>query len=96
MPSFLVLIDNKVINTIVADSKELAEELTGALCVEAEEAGIGDAYDPETETFSTPEIIEAEVVDDEPLAIEGPVEGASMSAEEAEAFLATIAEELSV
>lgn len=35
MPNFAVIQDNKVLNIIVAESKEIAEEVTGILCVES-------------------------------------------------------------
>ncbi len=50
MKNFAVInSENKVINVIVADSKEIAEELTGLFCYEYTEqfpAGIGGDYDP--------------------------------------------------
>jgi hypothetical protein len=57
MANFAVLGGASVINVIVADSIEIAEELTGAICVEytdANPAGIGWTYDAETQTFSAP------------------------------------------
>lgn len=35
MSNFAVIQDNKVLNIIVAESKEIAEEVTGMLCVES-------------------------------------------------------------
>jgi hypothetical protein len=58
MAYFAVLANNIVQNTIVADSKSIAEEVTGQECVEFTEsnvAGIGYIYDPETTLFSKPE-----------------------------------------
>ena len=47
MAKFAVLIQNCIMNTIIADSKEIAEEATNAICVEVPEdvvAGIGFIY----------------------------------------------------
>ena len=58
MANFAVLIDNVVSNIIVADSKEIAEEVTTRTCIEYTDenpAGIGWTYDPETGKFSSPE-----------------------------------------
>ena len=48
MASYAVIKDNLVTNVIVADSKEIAEQITGLLCVEYTEnnpACIGLGYD---------------------------------------------------
>lgn len=48
MANFAVLINNRVTNIIVADSKEIAEAVTNSICVEYTEenpAGIGWTYD---------------------------------------------------
>lgn len=48
MPNFAVIEDGKVINTIVCESKTLAEEVTGKTCIEytdANPACIGFSYD---------------------------------------------------
>jgi hypothetical protein len=58
MANFAVLIDDVVSNIIVADSKEIAEEVTTRTCIEYTDenpAGIGWTYNPETGTFSPPE-----------------------------------------
>ena len=58
MPNFAVILNNKVINVIVADSKESAEQATNSLCVEYTEdnpAYIGLGYDGIT--FEQPESI---------------------------------------
>jgi hypothetical protein len=50
--------NNKVTNIIVAESKEIAEELTGLTCIEYNDnvvVFIGGNYDSETKTFSEPE-----------------------------------------
>jgi hypothetical protein len=49
--NFAVIVGNKVTNIIVADSKEIAEEVTSLTCVEytdANPAHIGLGYDGET------------------------------------------------
>jgi hypothetical protein len=47
MAYFAVMDDYNVINTIVADSKEIAEEATGKICIEYtnDSASIGGTYD---------------------------------------------------
>jgi hypothetical protein len=50
MATFAVIQDNIVINAIVADTKEIAEQVTGSTCVEYTDenpAGIGYTYDGE-------------------------------------------------
>jgi hypothetical protein len=46
MPNFAVIKDNLVVNVIVADTLEIANEVTGLLCVDITEirAGIGYTY----------------------------------------------------
>jgi len=46
MTTFAVIEGNKVINTIIADSKAIAEEITGATCVQytTEPAETGGSY----------------------------------------------------
>jgi len=59
MSDFAIIKDGKVINTIVADSKALAEEVTGLTCVEytsENPAVIGLGYDGTT--FEQPSAIE--------------------------------------
>jgi hypothetical protein len=51
MATFAVIESNKVTNVIVADTKEIAETITGLTCVEYTEenpAGIGWGYDGST------------------------------------------------
>ena len=51
MATFAVLNNNKVINVIIADTKEIAEEVTSSPCIEYTEenpAGIGDIYNGTT------------------------------------------------
>ena len=50
MAIYAVIENNTVINVIVADSKEIAEEVTGKLCIKSTQdngAGIGFAFDGE-------------------------------------------------
>jgi hypothetical protein len=57
MANFAVLKNNIVDNIIVCDSLEIAEEVTGQVCVEYTDenpAAIGWIYDPNTNTFSPP------------------------------------------
>lgn len=59
MGNFAVIRDNVVVNTIIVDNKELAEELTGQLCVEyfdENPAVIGYGFDGTT--FEQPPVIE--------------------------------------
>lgn len=59
MAKFAVISGKSVINTIVADSKEIAENITGQLCIEfSDNVNIGYIYDPETNTFAMPTITE--------------------------------------
>ena len=63
MANFAVIEANKVINVIVADTKEIAEEVTNKTCIEYTEenpAGIGYTY--ENGVFIAP-IIEKPVVE---------------------------------
>jgi hypothetical protein len=51
MANYAVIQNNKVINVIVADSKEIAEEVTSCLCIESTEnnpASIGWTYNGST------------------------------------------------
>lgn len=46
MANYAVIENNSVMNVIVADSKEIAEEVTGKLCIEVPDGfGIGDTWD---------------------------------------------------
>ena len=60
MTNYAVIEHGTVTNTIVADSKEIAEEVTGRVCIELPEidAGLGDTWDGEK--FVKPEIVEVE------------------------------------
>lgn len=70
MAQFAVINGTRVLNIIVADSQEIAEEVTGLLCVETYEGAVGDEYDEETNQFIKPFI---DVAADGPLAPEEPV-----------------------
>jgi len=51
MAKFAVILDDKVFNTIIADTKEIAEEVTGMTCVEYSDSDvphIGFGYDGTT------------------------------------------------
>jgi len=51
MATFAIMSGNKVTNTIVADTKEIAEEVTSSVCIEYTEenpAGIGYTYNGTT------------------------------------------------
>jgi hypothetical protein len=54
MSYFAVIEDNKIVNVIVADSKEIAEQVTSLQCVNVDgiDAGIGWSYDGTT--FTSP------------------------------------------
>jgi hypothetical protein len=57
MTNFAVLnTDGKIINTIIADSVEIATQATGTTCIELPEFefGIGDSYDG-TQFIKAPE-----------------------------------------
>jgi hypothetical protein len=59
MKNFAVLDNDVVINTIVADTKEIAEQITNAICIEYDRtnpAGIGYQFDGTT--FIEPEATE--------------------------------------
>jgi hypothetical protein len=71
MANYAVIENEIVVNAIVADSKKIAEEATGRLCVELPEInfGIGDTWDGTNFIKPEPiEVIDAEIV---PPAIEG-------------------------
>ena len=55
MANFAVLNGNTVQNIIVAESKEIAEEVTNSECVECSVGvGIGMTYDPIKDEFGAP------------------------------------------
>jgi hypothetical protein len=62
MLRFCVIENDVVTNVVIADSKEIAEEITGLLCIQADHAGIGDIYDSEhgvvIQVLEIPEIVE--------------------------------------
>jgi len=48
MANYAVIQNNKVVNIIVCDSKEIAEQITNLTCIEYTEennAGVGDTWD---------------------------------------------------
>ena len=57
MKSFAVIEDNVVTNVIVAETLEVAQEVTGQQCVEYDDvkvSGIGYTYDPIKDEFVVP------------------------------------------
>ena len=67
MANFAVITGTTVSNIIVADSLEIAEEVTGSVCVEYTDenlAGIGWAYDSDTGTFIAPGITTPDVIEE--------------------------------
>ena len=63
MANFAVIEDKKVINTILADSKAIAEEVTGKTCVEytsENPACIGLGYDGTTFEQPAPTVVSEE------------------------------------
>lgn len=66
MKNFAVIENNKVINVIVADSKTLAEELTGKLCIEdTPENPIGINYTYDGVNFIKPQPYPSWILDSE-------------------------------
>lgn len=59
MPRFVVIENNLVVNAIIAEDADVANELTGLPCIESDDAGIAWILDPETGTLSEP--VELEV-----------------------------------
>lgn len=59
MPNFAV-IDNKniVVNVIVAETKQDAEEATSMNCIQSDSAFIGAEYKEETQSFIDPNYVE--------------------------------------
>ena len=48
MANYAVIENNAIINIIVADSKKIAEEVTGKLCIELPDGfGVGNTWDGE-------------------------------------------------
>lgn len=75
MPKFAVLNNDLVTNTIVADSKEIAEAVIGSNCIEytnANPAQIGGTYDEESNLFINPPVETTEEATPTP-EIEAPV-----------------------
>lgn len=65
MANYAVVQNDKVINIIVADSKEIAEEVTGLLCIEyTDESPAGIGWDWDGIKFTNPFAIEEPVVEE--------------------------------
>jgi hypothetical protein len=64
MASYAVLAGDTVTNIIIADTKEVAEEVTNAECIECNNGSIkpGDSYDRESQEF----VLQAVPVVEEP------------------------------
>jgi hypothetical protein len=59
MPNFAVIDDkNIVVNVIVAETKQDAEEATGKTCIQSDYAFIGAQYNEETQLFIDPNYVE--------------------------------------
>lgn len=60
MPNFAVISGNTVSNVIIADSKEIAEQIVGSVIeyTEANPAAIGWTYDEATGVFAPPAVAE--------------------------------------
>jgi hypothetical protein len=58
MAYFAVISGNEVINLVVAATRDDAELVTGALCVEynpeVDQVKIGDTFESDTDTFTDP------------------------------------------
>ena len=56
MAKFAVLSGNIVSNIIIADSIEVAEQLTGSICIMSDTPSVGWSYNAQTEEFTAPAI----------------------------------------
>jgi hypothetical protein len=74
MPKFAVIDGSLVINSILADSLEIAEAVSGQRCIASEVAGTGWVYDEELNEFVEPEQVQAEVIPQEPLVPQATLE----------------------
>lgn len=63
---FAVIDSGYVTNFIVAESKEIAEEVTGLLCVQAYSVAMNSFYDEETGEFTPPIVPEELLPEEEP------------------------------
>ena len=63
---FAVIKNNIVTNVILADSVEIAELVTGAICIRSDVATIGAAYDQESNSFIVLELVVIEPVVEDP------------------------------
>lgn len=65
MANYAVVQNDKVVNIIVADSKEIAEEVTGLVCIEyTEENPAGIGWDWDGIKFTNPFAIEEPAVEE--------------------------------
>lgn len=60
---FAVIEGSTVTNIILANSVEIAEEVTGHKCIPAGDAQIGWVFDEETNELSAPVVIESVVIE---------------------------------
>ena len=70
MPNFAIIENGKVTNIILADSKSIAEEVTGKICVEytfENPARIGLGYDGTTFEQPAPEEFNQAAPEEEPI-----------------------------
>lgn len=68
MPRFAVMQGNLIVNSIVADSQEIAEEVTGQTCIFSD-LGLGWVYDEKSKEFIAPEQSAVEIVNNTPILI---------------------------
>jgi hypothetical protein len=67
MANYAVIEDSKVINVIISDSKEIAEEATGKLCIEyTEENPAGIDWDYDGVSFIAPVVEEPTETEETP------------------------------
>ena len=60
MNRFVVVDDLVVVNLIIAESQEIAEQISGKDCIASESAGMGWVYDNSINEFIAPKEIEVE------------------------------------
>lgn len=71
---FFAAINNGiVVNILIADSKETAEQITGLTCIPSNTAGIGWSYDDETGEFTAPALEELQEIKIEQAALSAGV-----------------------
>lgn len=59
MPTYYIIENNKIVNAILADTKQIAESVTGLVAIDSEapsvvNATIGAKFDVTTNTYITP------------------------------------------